>query len=51
MIDGKIEDNKRIKFLQDNIAQVYRAKRDGVNVNGYSSGPYLTILNGLKAIT
>jgi beta-glucosidase len=35
MVDGKIEDNKRIKFLQDNIAQVYRAKRDGVNVNGY----------------
>lgn len=33
--DGEILDEKRIKFLQDTIQQVYRAKQDGVKVNGY----------------
>lgn len=35
LIEGEIADNKRIKFLQDNIAQLYRAKQEGVKVNGY----------------
>lgn len=33
--DGKIDDYKRIKFLQDYIAQVLRAKQEGIQVNGY----------------
>ena len=33
--DGRIEDFDRIKYLQDHIAQVLRAKMDGVKVNGY----------------
>jgi beta-glucosidase len=33
--DGRIEDIDRIKYLQDHIAQVLRAKMDGVKVNGY----------------
>ncbi len=34
--DGdEVDDPKRVKFLQDYIAQVLLAKREGVNVNGY----------------
>jgi beta-glucosidase len=33
--DGKIHDTKRIGFLEQYLEQVLRAKRDGVNVNGY----------------
>lgn len=33
--DGRIEDTDRIKYLQDHIAQVLRAKMEGVKVNGY----------------
>ncbi|MDE3182596.1 MAG: beta-glucosidase [Bacteroidota bacterium] len=33
--DGKVHDEKRIKYLQDHISQVLRAKKEGVNVNGY----------------
>ncbi len=33
--DGKINDEKRIKYLQNHIAQVYRAKREGIKVDGY----------------
>ena len=33
--DGKVEDKKRIKFLNEHIAQVYKAKQEGVNVTGY----------------
>ena len=32
---GKVDDPKRIKFLQDYLAQVLRAKREGVQVDGY----------------
>ena len=35
IIDGKIDDHKRIKYLQDHITQVLRAKQEGVKVNGY----------------
>lgn len=35
LTEGKIEDHKRIKYLQDNVAQIYRAKQEGVKVNGY----------------
>ena len=31
----RIDDQKRIKFLQDHMAQVLLAKREGVNVKGY----------------
>jgi len=33
--DGKIHDIKRIDFLEQYLGQVLRAKREGVNVNGY----------------
>ncbi|MEP6615661.1 MAG: GH1 family beta-glucosidase [Ginsengibacter sp.] len=34
-INGVINDEKRIKYLQDHIAQVLRAKKEGVPVNGF----------------
>jgi len=34
-MDGKVEDNLRVNFMQDHIAQVLRAKKEGVNVHGY----------------
>ncbi|HMU08827.1 MAG TPA: GH1 family beta-glucosidase [Ferruginibacter sp.] len=34
-VQGRIDDFKRVKFLQDYIAQVLLAKREGVKVNGY----------------
>ncbi len=33
--EGKVHDEKRMNYLQQHIAQVLRAKKDGVNVNGY----------------
>ena len=33
--EDRVDDYKRVKFLQDYIAQVLLAKREGVNVNGY----------------
>ncbi len=33
--DGRVNDCKRVKFLQDYIAQVLLAKKEGVRVNGY----------------
>jgi beta-glucosidase len=35
MFEGKIHDTKRINFLEQYLDQVLRAKREGVNVNGY----------------
>jgi beta-glucosidase len=35
LINGKIDDSKRIKYLEANILQLLRAKQEGVNVNGY----------------
>lgn len=35
LINGEVHDPKRIQYLKDNIAQVLRAKREGVNVTGY----------------
>ncbi len=35
VVEGKIHDVKRIDFLEKHIHQVLRAKREGVNVNGY----------------
>ena len=35
MYNGKVHDPKRIKYLRDNISQVLRAKREGINVTGY----------------
>lgn len=32
---NQVDDRKRIKYLQDTIAQVSRAKQEGVKVNGY----------------
>ncbi len=34
-VDGEVHDPKRVKYLQDHISQVLRAKREGINVNGY----------------
>lgn len=33
--NGKVQDPKRIQYLKDNISQVLRAKRQGINVIGY----------------
>ncbi len=33
--DGKVDDPLRVRFLQDYIAQVLRAKQEGVRVDGY----------------
>lgn len=33
--NGSVHDAQRKKYLQDHIQQVYKAKREGVNVNGY----------------
>lgn len=33
--DGKVEDTERLKYLQDHIAQVLKAKREGCKVDGY----------------
>ena len=33
--DGEVHDPKRIKYLNDHISQLLRAKQEGVNVNGY----------------
>ncbi|GAC1586313.1 MAG: hypothetical protein NVS3B19_04750 [Ginsengibacter sp.] len=35
LVNGKVHDQKRTQFLSDHIAEVYRAKKDGVNVKGY----------------
>lgn len=35
VIDGRVHDDKRLRYLKDHIFQVLRAKREGVNVNGY----------------
>jgi beta-glucosidase len=33
--EGKVNDSERVKYLQDYIAQVLKAKQEGVKVNGY----------------
>lgn len=35
VIQDEVNDEKRKKYLQQNIAQVLKAKQEGVNVNGY----------------
>jgi len=35
VINGKINDVKRINFLDQHIKQVFRARQEGVNVNGF----------------
>ena len=35
LVDGKVHDVQRVRFLQTYLQQVLRAKREGVNVNGY----------------
>ncbi|MGN6247128.1 MAG: GH1 family beta-glucosidase [Ginsengibacter sp.] len=35
VVNGKVNDEKRIKYLKDHIEQVLRAKKEGLNVNGY----------------
>lgn len=35
MLDSRVNDTRRKIYLQDHIAQVLRAKNEGVNVNGY----------------
>jgi beta-glucosidase len=34
-VNGEINDPKRIQFLKDYLAQVLKAKNEGVNVGGY----------------
>ena len=35
VIDGKVQDDRRIAYLQLHLAEVLKAKNEGVNVNGY----------------
>jgi beta-glucosidase len=35
VVNHKVEDTKRVKYLNDYIGQVYRAKQEGVPVEGY----------------
>lgn len=35
LCNGSVHDEQRKKYLQDHIYQVYKAKQEGVNVNGY----------------
>jgi beta-glucosidase len=35
VMNGEVHDPKRIQYLNDNISQVLRAKKEGVNVDGY----------------
>lgn len=35
VVNGEVNDEKRKLYLQQHIAQVLRAKNEGVNVNGY----------------
>jgi beta-glucosidase len=37
VVDGKVHDDKRLKYYHDYLTQVLRAKKDGVNVQGYYS--------------
>jgi beta-glucosidase len=32
---GRVHDSKRIEYFEDHLAAVLKAKRDGINVNGY----------------
>lgn len=33
--NGSIKDDKRTQYLQENINQIYKAKKEGINVTGY----------------
>lgn len=35
LIDGKVDDTDRVKYLQTHLQQVLKAKNEGYNVNGY----------------
>ena len=35
MLDGKINDVDRTQYIQDNLRQILRAKKDGYHVDGY----------------
>jgi beta-glucosidase len=35
VVNGRVADHHRVQYLQDHIAQVLRAKREGLNVHGY----------------
>ena len=35
IVNGEVDDVKRQQYIQDNISQVLRAKREGIKVNGY----------------
>ncbi|HUH33326.1 MAG TPA: family 1 glycosylhydrolase, partial [Daejeonella sp.] len=35
VVEGRVEDVKRVNFLKDHIEQVLLARREGVNVKGY----------------
>jgi beta-glucosidase len=35
MVNGEIHDVNRLKFIQDNLKEVLRAKKEGINIGGY----------------
>lgn len=35
LIDSEVKDSQREKYIQDNLAQILRAKKEGLNIEGY----------------
>lgn len=35
LVDGKVNDPGRIEYIKDHLSQIARAKKEGINVNGY----------------
>lgn len=51
MIDGNINDAERKIFIQNHIAEILKARNEGVRVNGYLYEVSLITSNCEKAIT
>lgn len=41
LLNGEVNDEKRVKFYQDHLKQVLRAKKEGVNIGGYFAWSFL----------
>lgn len=50
IVNGKVEDDRRISYMQQHLVQVHRAIHDGLHVKGYMACRSWTILNGRKDI-
>jgi beta-glucosidase len=41
LLNGEVNDEKRVKFYQDHLKQVLKAKNEGVNIGGYFAWSFL----------